>query len=64
MDGAPTSTRKYPGYTTAELEAFVAAGEGCPAMIQEIADRKAGRSTACATPQLHGGKVQVKIGRM
>jgi hypothetical protein len=63
MDGA-TSTRKYPSYTTAQLEAFVASGQGNAVMVKEIADRKAGFSVIHATPQLHGGKVQIKIGRM
>jgi len=40
MDGA-ISTRKFPAYTTAQLEAAVAAGRGTEAMIQEIADRNA-----------------------
>ena len=33
-------------------------------MVQEIADRKARVSVIQATPQLLGGKVQIKIGRM
>ncbi len=44
MDSAIQSGRKYPGYTTAELEQFVAQGQGNPVMLQEITDRKAGRS--------------------
>lgn len=63
MDGA-TTNRKYPSYTTAVLEAFVASGQGNPVMVQEIEDRKAGISVVKVTPQLIGGKVQVKIGRM
>jgi hypothetical protein len=63
MDGA-TSTRKYPSYTTADLEAFVACGQGNAIMVQEIADRKSRISVIHATPQLLGGKVQTKIGRM
>lgn len=51
MDGA-TSTRKYPAYTTAQLEAAVAAGKGTPAMRQEIADRKAGVSVPLVVPQI------------
>lgn len=51
MDGAKT-TRKYPAYTTAQLEAFVAAGNGNPSMVQEIADRKAGLSVVKIIPQL------------
>ena len=63
MDGA-TTTRKYPSYTTAALEAFVASGQGNSVMVQEIEDRKAGISVIHVTPQLQGGKVQTKIGRM
>ncbi len=63
MDGA-ISTRKYPSFTTAELEAFVAAGNGNPVMVQEIADRKAGVSKLTVTPQIMGGKVITKLGRM
>lgn len=51
MDGA-TSTRKYPAYTTAQLEAAVAAGKDTPAMRQEIADRKAGASVPLVVPQI------------
>ena len=60
MDGA-TSTRKYPSYTTAQLESFVSDGDGNKdfrivdaAMIQEIADRKAGISKVKSIPQLTG----------
>lgn len=42
MDAASKSTRKYPSYTLAELESFVAAGRGNDVMIAEIAARKAG----------------------
>jgi hypothetical protein len=63
MDGA-TTTRKYPSYTTASLKAFVASGQGNSVMVQEIADREAGVSVIHPTPQLIGGKVQTKIGRM
>ena len=63
MDGA-TTTRKYPSYTTKELEMFVASGQGSSVMVQEIADRKSNISVIRATPQLIGGKVQTKIGRM
>lgn len=64
MDGAHKSTRKYPGYTLAELEAAVAAGRGNDVMLKEIADRKAGISKPFETPQILGGKVQPKVGRM
>jgi hypothetical protein len=53
MDGAnQNSTRKYPAYTTAQLEAFVAAGQGNPVMIQEICLRKAGSSIVTRVPQI------------
>lgn len=63
MDAA-TSTRKYPSYTLSQLEGFVAEGRGNPAMVQEIADRKAGLSTIKATPQILGGKPRVRVGRL
>lgn len=62
MDAA-RSNRKYPAYTLAQLEAFVAEGKGNPVMVQEIEDRKVGRSAALVTPQLIGGKPVTKIGR-
>jgi hypothetical protein len=65
MDSAnQNTTRKYPSYTTAQLEASVAAGRGNDVMIEEIARRKAGLSVAQITPQLLGGKAVVKVGRM
>lgn len=63
MDAARTK-RAFPGYTLAELEAKVAAGYGNDAMVQEIADRKAGKSVVVKTPQIEGGKVKTKLGRM
>ena len=33
-------------------------------MVEEIANRKAGISVAKVTPQILGGKAQVKLGRM
>lgn len=56
--------RKYPSYTTTELEASVAAGRGNDVMIEEIARRKSGLSVAQVTPQIMGGKVVVKVGRL
>lgn len=64
MDGAMVSKRKYPSYTTEELEVIVAAGRGNDVMIQEIADRKAGRSVVKIVPQLLGGTVITKVGRL
>jgi hypothetical protein len=55
---------KYPSYTTKELELAIAAGNGNEVMIQEVADRKAGVSTCKITPQIMGGKVMTKVGRM
>jgi len=57
-------TRKYPSYSLAELERFVAEGRGNSVMKQEIADRKSGASTYKVTPQILGGTVQAKIGRL
>lgn len=47
-----------------QLSWFVASGQGNAVMVQEIADRKAHVSVIKATPQILGGKVQTKIGRM
>ena len=62
--GGPGSGRKYPSYSTEHLENFVAAGRGTPEMVQEIADRKSGKSTVKVTPQIMGGIVMPRIGRM
>lgn len=51
MDGA-VSTRKYPAYTTAQLEAFVASGNVNLEMMQEIEDRKSGASKPLVVPQV------------
>ncbi len=69
-----TTTRKYPSYTTAQLESFIAeikanetGSDACMrviAMSDEVERRKAGLSQVSVTPQLLGGKVQIKIGRM
>jgi hypothetical protein len=61
---ANNSTRKYPSYTLGDLEKFVSEGRGNPVMVQEIAARKAGTSVRLVTPQILGGKSQVKVGRM
>lgn len=60
----PMKTRKYPSYTLEQLEQAVAEGNGTPMMIEEIANRKDGSSTVKITPQILGGKAQVKLGRM
>lgn len=54
----------YPSYTLKDLEKFVAEGKGNPAMVLEIENRKAGTSKPKVTPQIMGGKVQTKLGRM
>jgi hypothetical protein len=65
MDAAQNLTgRKFPGYTLAELKAFVAAGKGTAEMMTEIANREIGTSTHYRVPQLIGGKVSLRIGRM
>ena len=56
--------RKYPSYTLAELKKFVAEGKGNAAMEQEIKDRESSASTVRETPQILGGKVQTRVGRM
>jgi len=64
MDAAIRTSRKYPSYTLAQLEAFVETGAGNDVMIAEIAARKAGSSAAFKTPQIKGGMVRTVIGRM
>ena len=62
MDSAITSKRKYPAYTTAQLESFVAeikanetGSDACMRMIamqDEIDRRKAGLAPITAIPQI------------
>lgn len=61
---AQDAARKFPSYTLAQLEQMVAEGRGNAAILEEIAARKAGTSEAKVTPQILGGKVQTKLGRM
>jgi hypothetical protein len=70
MDAA-RNTRKYPSYTTAELEAFIAEGITEFRSAEKVADiktevdaRKAGVSVYRPTPQIEGGIVRPIIGRM
>ena len=65
MSDASTTTRKFPGYTTKELKAFVAtAGEtATPVMIEEIARREVGVSTVKVVPQVHVFEYRPFIGR-
>lgn len=65
MDAGRT-TRKFPGYTTAELKEFVAkAGDAAnPVMVKEITDREGGISRPHVVPQIKGGLVVPRLGRM
>lgn len=70
MDAA-RSTRKYPSYTTAQLETFVAEGitefrsaEKVADIAAEVVSRKAGISVHRPTPVIHGGVPTNRIGRM
>lgn len=65
MDAARTN-RKFPSYSTKELKTFVAnAGDAAnPVMVQEIADREAGVSAPIHTPQIDGGNIVIRLGRM
>lgn len=58
MDAAPRTTRRFPGYTLAELEAFVAAGTAAEGIEAEIAARKAGASTVYRVPQVEAQKAR------
>lgn len=70
MDAA-RSTRKYPSYTTAQLETFVAEGvtefrsaAKVADIAAEVAARKAGLSVHRPTPVSHGGITIPRLGRM
>jgi tRNA(Ile2) C34 agmatinyltransferase TiaS len=56
-------TTDMTNYKTSELAQSVDVDDYA-VMVQEIADRKAHVSVIKATPQILGGKVQTKIGRM
>lgn len=56
--------KAYPSYTLAQLEELVAKGQGNEKMKQEIEDRKRGESQQKVTPQIQGGLVIPRIGRM
>lgn len=68
---ASRSTRRYPSYTTAQLESFVAEGvtefrsaEKVADIAAEVAARKAGLSVHRPTPVTHGGIAIPRLGRM
>lgn len=61
---ANDAARKWPSYTLAELEAAVKAGKGSREMEEEIQNRKSGSSQIRVTPQIEGGKVMTRVGRM
>jgi hypothetical protein len=70
MDAGRT-TRKYPSYTTAQLESFITEGvtefrsaEKVADIAAEVANRKVGASRQFAIPQIEGGQLVFKIGRM
>lgn len=70
MDTGRT-TRKFPGYTTAQLEASIAEGitENRSVgifnkMVEEVSARKACASIPFAVPQIKGGTLVFKVGRM
>jgi hypothetical protein len=63
MDAAKTK-RRFPGYTLRELKERVAAGQGNEAMVLEIEARESGRRTPGVTPQIQGGLVIPRLGRM
>lgn len=70
MDAA-RSNRKYPSYTTTQLESFVAEGvtdfrstEKMADIAAEVAARKAGISVHRPTPVTHGGIAIPRLGRM
>jgi hypothetical protein len=54
-------SRKYPSYTLADLEKFVAEGRGNTVMAQEIADRKSGVSQCFVTPQVAWAQLEGRV---
>jgi hypothetical protein len=60
--------RLYPSYTLKDLKGWVEkgelSGEKLAQVKEEIAARESGASQVRVTPQIEGGKVQTKIGRM
>lgn len=59
MDASSSNnrTRKFPSYTLAQLEAWVAEGRGSDLIVAEIEARKSGASKVLVTPQIMGGKI-------
>jgi hypothetical protein len=70
MDGATVTTRKYPSYTTKQLESMVDIIKktddvvSLKAIQDEIDRRKAGLSVVKPTPQIAGGKIVTRVGRL
>lgn len=72
MDASSFNTkRRYPSYTLAQLESFVAEGvtnirdaAKIADIAVEIAARKSGASVYSPTPQVAGGAAKFSIGRM
>ncbi len=60
--------RLYPSYTTKQLKEIVAVGnlsDDMTAQINaEIVAREAGISVVKVTPQIEGGKIQSRVGRL
>ena len=52
MDGASSKGRKFPAYTTAQLQAMVAAGTANQAVKDDVAARESGQSVAHVVPQM------------
>lgn len=60
------TNRMYPSYTTANLRNMLdnVDGETRAKMEAEIAARESGASLVKVTPQIDGGMVQAKVGRL
>ena len=60
--------RMFPSYTTAQLRAFLETDQVVGAqrakMEAEIIARETGASVPAETPQIIGGKVQHRVGRL
>jgi hypothetical protein len=64
----PSTQRMFPSYTTAQLKEFLKThemdDEKRKKMETEVANRESGASVVRKTPQIEGGKVITKVGRL
>ena len=63
MSDAAFQTAPYPGYTTAQLTAAIAAGRGNPIMLAEVA-RRAARDAGDASVMTPGERLRAARARV